>query len=209
VKCSNCNYVVPVGTEVLVGDRRQRSVHCPHCLQQLPHRSGGPSGDDEEPVSVRRFTLRRDTRQQFVDQQLRRSPDGRLHCPRCSKVLSKIEELILRTSEHFNCPHCAHDLAALAYSQVAFSHKRWTRVAEAVSEARQDRRCMACRCLGAMAMACQRALSHGPGDDPEVRALLATTLARADWHAADGDCFADCPPVRRYRELVGDVMLLL
>jgi hypothetical protein len=167
--------------------------------------------DDQNAVSVRRFTMRRMAREQFVDRLLNASVDGRLLCPVCFHPLNKNDEIILRNSECFKCHKCCHDLATVAYRRDAYQEQRWLPVIHALGDLKAEKSCANCSYLGAMAKACQRALSwmDMPQSYSKHSRLVGTLLAQSNWVVADEECYSSCFGVQQYRALAGEGLILL
>jgi len=215
MQCVNCDNAIKVGMEIFLPGDRGSLCHCPYCLHVQP--SPGPPEAGHEfhvtaNVSVGRFEQRRDARERFVDQLLRSSEDGALRCPACDHRLHKNDELALRNAEHFCCPHCDEDLAEHAYRAVAYDESRWLPVIAALDPASREpacSECEGCAYLGAVATACQRALSRMPKPFPTETRVLEELLARPSWSLPKCDWSSDCAAAREYRKLAAEGVALL
>lgn len=208
--CKSCHLSITPGIEISLDPLSNEMSLCPYCLHILPSQST-EKDEDPNPVSVRRFTMRRMAREQFVDRLLKTSTDGQLPCPVCFHPLNKNDEIILRNSEYFKCHRCSHDLAAVAYRKNAYQEQRWLPVIHALGDLKAEKSCASCIYLGAMAKACQRALSwmETPHSYSSYSRLISTLLAQSNWVAPDQSCCASCYGVRQYQDLAGEGLILL
>jgi ribosomal protein L37AE/L43A len=218
MRCNHCRSTITPGLE-LTADPFQddASVHCPYCLHILASRRPGatPSAaaeqqeDDDGDISVQRTTLRRQARDQLADRLTQVAADGKPHCPVCARALNRSDELLLRSSDHFRCHHCGHDLATIAYRHHAYAEQRWLQVVHALGDLRHQQQCRDCTYLGAMAKACQRAFSWIPTASSDHNHLLADLLSRSEWSKPDCDWESSCLAARQYRTIAADGLRLL
>ncbi|MBI4701807.1 MAG: hypothetical protein HY744_11730 [Deltaproteobacteria bacterium] len=212
MQCSSCQHVITPGLEIACSTTGTGLRHCPYCLAVMPGaesaeaRCAAQGGDD---VSVGRLERRRSVRGQFVDRLLQGSVDGVLHCPVCEQRLNKNDELLLRSGDYFRCPNCAHDLATVAYREVAYDESRWLPVLVALADFKAQPKCAGCAYLGAVARSCQQALSWIPKSLPAQQRLLSATLARSDWRLPDCDWSKACMAVQQYRNHAAEGLALL
>jgi hypothetical protein len=209
MECSRCRQHITSGMAIgLPGGQRQvASSHCPYCLERLPSKSEVAQVDASE-VNLERHEKRRETRAEFVDQLIAQASDGKLHCPVCNHGLNKSDELILRNSEYFKCPHCCHDLASVAYRREAYREERWLPLVSALVDLKSEKECPGCCYFGAIAKACQSAFSWMPHIKPEPVNQVSAMLRRSNWRLPKCDV-ASCVAVKNYRHLAGDVLLML
>jgi hypothetical protein len=188
--------------------------HCPYCLETIGEASENEEGTPEtgqhrENVSVKRFTLRRRVREQFVDRLIKESTDGAVHCPSCDRSLNTSDQIQLRSTEYFRCHTCGRDLASMAYSQECYNEQRWLPVIFALNDLRADPHCASCRYLGAMAKACQNALSWIPKSYAKQSNLLASLLSQGDWMLPQTECRSTCFAIKQYQTLANEGLILL
>jgi hypothetical protein len=127
----------------------------------------------------------------------------------CERVLNKNDELILLNGEYFRCHLCGHDLAAYAYRQDAYHEQHWLPVIYALNDLQAEEKCVRCRFLGAMARACQIAVSRTSKLSTGSSRLLTMLLRRTDWTEPSEGCESTCFAVRQYRATAGEHLLVL
>jgi hypothetical protein len=213
VECPSCCYTIAPGLAILLRQPSGQALHCPYCVYPLPSAEASqletqaPAASN---VSVLRLEARRRTREQLVETLQRNAADGHAHCPLCDGILRTNEELLLRTSERFDCPTCGSDLAHEAYRRFAYREERWFPLIELLGEAQAaSPSCQGCQILRALATACERALAHLAKAPALHRVLLQTLLLERPWAAPACNVPTECPPARQYRSLAGEAMTLL
>ncbi|MBW2525273.1 MAG: hypothetical protein JRI23_13900 [Deltaproteobacteria bacterium] len=199
--------------EISLAGATEPLCHCPYCLHVQPRESAKAHAETPAAnVSVDRFERRRQARERFVDGLLAGAAEGALHCPSCDERLNKNDELALRNAENFSCPHCDEDLAEQAYRAVAYDESRWLPVIASLragSDAAACAECEHCAYRGAVAMACQRALSKMNRAFPSEAKLLDRILSRARWSLPECDWSIECEAAREYRKLAAEGIALL
>lgn len=212
MECRQCLHPIVSGMELVLDPLSNTKIHCPFCLEVIEDPSDEELQElqvDQKDVSVKRFTLRRRIREQFVDRLMRESADRSAHCPSCERKLNTNDQILLRNTEYFRCHTCGHDLAALAYLQECYNEQRWLPVIYALNDLRADAKCAACRYLGAMAKACQEALSWIPKPYAKQSNLLQSLLARTEWALPEGECRFTCFAIKQYRTSAKEGLILL
>lgn len=202
MQCPTCSNTIHSGTELRLANGGADLRHCPFCLGILPRVRDhllGAFGEAPPNVSVMRFAMRSTVRERFVDALLRGSPDGSLRCPDCDHPLTKSDELALRYGLWFRCRWCCRDLVHLAYREEAYRPARWLPVISALDVQAQRAGCHDCTYLGAVANACQQALSCMPDSYPAEQARLRAVLAQPSWRVPECDWSSSCDAVRQYR----------
>lgn len=203
--CPQCSNVVRPGLEVVVVRPGEREIHCPYCLAVVTPDAPGSPRD----ISVERFALRRAARERFVARLAAGEGEGAIHCTSCGENLLPHVRLQLASSEHFNCPRCAHDLAEEAYRREAYDRTRWERVFEQVERAQRDERCARCSYLCAAARACVDALQRLPGASREHHGALTSLAQRTRHELPDLECGTECTLRDVYHQAVGSQLLVL
>ena len=212
MNCPNCHYSITPGMEISLDPLKEETSQCPICLHVLPREEADdPPEEQRRNVSVKRFTMRRRVREQFVDRLLRVSTDGNIRCPECNHSLNKGDQILIRNTEYFKCHRCGHDFATIAYRREVYHEQRWLPVVHALGDLRAEKKCVSCRYLGAMAKACQRAFSWMPGIQSYSKhsKLISTLLAQPEWVLPDDECYSSCVGVRQYRALAAEGLFLL
>jgi hypothetical protein len=212
MECRQCLHAITSGMELVLDPLHGAMTHCPYCLEVIEGSDDEESRDlqtKQKNVSVKRFTLRRRIREQFVDRLTRESADGSAHCPSCDRMLNTSDQILLRNTESFKCHTCGHDLASMAYRQECYNEQRWLPVIYALNDLRADPDCAGCRYFGAMARACQEALSWIPKSYAKQGNLLKTILARTEWTLPEGECRSTCFAIKQYRTSAKEGLILL
>lgn len=204
MRCHACKLSIPPEIEIRLGPDDGPTCCCPYCLTVLT----ADTGAHADAISIDRLEQRRRVRDAFVDS-LSSGPGERPRCPICERELNKSDEILLRSTMHFRCHTCAHDLAMLAYRRVAFDETHWLPLIDTLADVVGKDACDGCVLVGAMASACTTALGHISRSLPVQHALLRRTLARTDWTPANDVCAASCSAVAQYRESTGMVLRLL